>query len=50
MDNESTQLLNNNENQELTPKKEWKAPELFKIATDETLITANPGFDGVTVS
>ena len=50
MDNEKTPQPINEEKQELAPKKEWKAPELFKIATDETLITANPGFDGVTVS
>lgn len=50
MTNENTQRPNNEENQELSPKKEWNAPELFKIACDETLLTANPGVDGISVS
>ena len=36
MNNENSIQPINEENLELTPKKEWKAPELFLINTNET--------------
>lgn len=50
MENENTCQLENNENQCLTPQKEWHTPELFKIPCDETLATAYSGIDTLGLS
>ena len=46
MNNDVAQQLNNEENQELTPKKEWNAPELSIITTGKTWSGIGPFADG----